>query len=636
MPDSYRPTLFDFLAHKALAFYTAGEQAAAKAEDAFELPADSPIFAPVDEFLAWKPETTDRASPTVKAHRLYQKLLPFHRADAEPAARLDADLLRLQFGYNAAVRRGEERPLQGGPEAVRRPVGRPRDRRPGVVPLGRRCCSRKANWSTHVSWPSRAVNAFPDSIGGRLCYNLIAQIEAKSATITTERVWNEPLPTIQVRYRNVTKVYFRVVPLPFEERLKTRPNRPEQLDEQRTRNAARQTAGAGLVGRSAGHRGFPGARARDRPRPQDLKPGFYFLIASHDPKFGEAEQRGDVHRRVGQRPGPGDPLPSTRAAELRGFVLHAVTGEPLAGAEVRAWYHDPQQHARGRADDARRTKRAVLAGRRPQQNYLLHVRHGGQELATARDYHSYRGDTTLKPYQRTVFFTDRALYRPGQTIQYKGLCIDVDQDSDNYQTLANQTLTVIFSDRNGKEIARQQHRTNDYGSFSGSFTAPRDRLLGQMSIRVDGEPRGQTQFNVEEYKRPKFQVTLERPKAAAKLNAEVTLAGQGPAYTGAAIGGAKVEYRVVREVRYPAGGAGSSGGGMPPAESQEIAHGTAVTKADGTFHIEFTARPDLSVPEADEPTFHFTVHADVTDITGETPSGAAGRAARLHGAASHR
>ena len=55
-------------------------------------------------------------------------------------------------------------------------------------------------------------------------------------------------------------------------------------------------------------------------------------------------------------------------------------------------------------------------------------------------------------------------------------------------------------------------KTNEYGSFSGSFTAPRDRLTGQMSLRIDGTPQGTTVVRVEEYKRPKFQVTVEAPK----------------------------------------------------------------------------------------------------------------------------
>ena len=64
LPDNYRPTLYDFVAHQALDFYNSGEQAAAKAEDAFELTADGPIFQPVEQFIAWKPESERRADPT--------------------------------------------------------------------------------------------------------------------------------------------------------------------------------------------------------------------------------------------------------------------------------------------------------------------------------------------------------------------------------------------------------------------------------------------------------------------------------------------------------------------------------------------------------------------------------------------
>ena len=79
MPDSYRPTLYDFLAHEALEFYTLGRAGRRpRPEDAFELSADSPIFAPAEEFLNWEVETTDAESPTVKAIQLYQDLLRFH------------------------------------------------------------------------------------------------------------------------------------------------------------------------------------------------------------------------------------------------------------------------------------------------------------------------------------------------------------------------------------------------------------------------------------------------------------------------------------------------------------------------------------------------------------------------------
>ena len=120
---------------------------------------------------------------------------------------------------------------------------------------------------------------------------------------------------------------------------------------------------------------------------------------------------------------------------------------------------------------------------------------------------------------------------PGQTIYYKGIAILVDQEGDNYKVLPNEQVTVVFSDVNGKEIARQTRGTNDYGSFSGIFTAPRDRLMGRMMIRAD-VLQGTAWVSVEEYKRPKFQVTLDAPKTAARLGGEVQLEGKAMAYTG--------------------------------------------------------------------------------------------------------
>ena len=113
LPDTYRPTLFDFIAQEALKFYTSGEQAAAKPEDAFELTADKPVyglvplFGPVEEFLAGKIERRADEAPAEAALFLYRDLLRFHRADADKTAFLDVDLDRLRWAHNAAF--GQEK-----------------------------------------------------------------------------------------------------------------------------------------------------------------------------------------------------------------------------------------------------------------------------------------------------------------------------------------------------------------------------------------------------------------------------------------------------------------------------------------------------------------------------------------------
>lgn len=617
VPDSYRPSMYDFVANEALTFYSAGEQAAARPVDAFDLMADSPIFAPLEEFLAWEVKTTDEDSAEVKAIRLFQQLLRFHKDDDDPTARIDADLNRLVFGHNKSF--GEDKD-QRYKQALKRFTDQWGDHEIAARALHEWASVLHAEGELVQArkLAERGANAFPDSVGGRRCYNLIQQIDARSSSVVTERVWNSPLPKIVVTYRNLTKVHFRVVSASYEQRLKTAQYRPEHVNPQ---ERARLLAEPVVKQWSAE---LPPTddyqqRAEELQPPQDLKPGFYFLISSHDERFSAEDNVvlftdfwvSDLALVIRSRHGQG---------VTEGFVLNAVSGQPLEGADVRPWFQG-QQGKRTAGQAVRTDKHGLFSVKTPaQQSFLLLASHHGQSLATANDYQNYRQNVQPEANQHTVFFTDRSLYRPGQTIQYKGICLHVDQQQDRYQTIADRALSVVFSDPNGNEVARQQHRTNDYGSFSGSFTAPRDRVTGQMSIRVEDGPPGAGSFSVEEYKRPKFQVVLEPPKVAPKLNSEVVLTGTATAYTGAAINDANVRFRVVREVRYPIWWRWFHWWQPPASESQEIAQGSTTTGTDGTFEIKFVARPDLSVAEKDEPVFHYTVSADVTDSAGETRS----------------
>ncbi|NIP84407.1 MAG: hypothetical protein GTO03_02150, partial [Planctomycetales bacterium] len=616
--DQYRPTLYDFLAHEAISFYSSGEQAAARAEDAFDLSADSPVFASTDQFLAWEITTTDQSSPKVKALRLFQDLLRFHQDDDQPTAFLDADLLRLNFGHNHAFGTEKDARYQA---ALQRFAEAHADH-----PISSRARHR---WATVLKGAGQLVeahqiatqgkNRFPDSVGGRRCYNLIQEIEAKSIRSSTERVWNAPWPNITVHYRNITKVHFRVVPYDWEARL-NRGRQPEYLDHEERRALLSQQPVLSFSHELPATEDYQ-ARVETFPAPQDLKPGSYFLISSVSQNFHDRNNQvhftdfwvSDLALVVRTRAGEG---------RVGGFVLDANSGRPVVEAVVRAWHTDRNRWVPwGQTTTDKNGLFDLQAADRNHRNILLHAQHKRQALASGNRYYLYRHDRRPKPHQRTIFFTDRSLYRPGQTIQYKGLCIRVDQQQDNYQILPGQQVSVVFLDPNGKEIAVQKQRTNDYGSFHGSFTAPRDRLMGQMTIRVAGHPQGATSFSVEEYKRPKFQVALDAPQVPGRLNAEVKLSGKATNYTGAAVDGGQVKWRVVREVRFPIWWRWRCWWLPPqPQESQEIAHGTAQTAADGSFEIQFTAKPDVKVSEQSEPTFQFTVSADVTASTGETRS----------------
>lgn len=606
-PDRYRPTLFDFLVHEALSFYQAGEQAGVVSEDEFEIAVDSPIFETPEAFQQWRPGTKDDASPKLKAVRLYQALLAFHARDAERAAYDDADLARLRFGYNVAVGEGKETKYRAAlQQLVDRTNGREIVAR-AYAELARQWVEDEPAKTRELA--QRGLTLFPQSAGAAECANLIAEIDAPQMNFQTEFVWGPPSATLDLTYRNVRKAFFRAVPLNYREFLQ-QTQRHGQISESLVGEALAAKPALAWEAALPVTTDFK-LRTERLAAPSTLPAGFYLVLASADRSFATKDNRlgaaavwvSDLALVMREPTGDGS---------ASGLVVRAGSGEPVPRANVRIW------HGRGyneglaelpstRTDADGRFTFAAVDG-----SVRLLVEHAGQAVSTSEEFYTYRSRET-DAGTHTVFFTDRAIYRPGQTISYKGLSLRADRAAGKYEPLVAKAVTVIFRDVNGKEVGRTEHRTNDFGSFSGVFTAPRDRLPGQMSLEAEA-PQGRTYFSVEEYKRPKFEVELRAPTEPARLDAPVKVAGVATAYTGAAIGGARVVWRVERSVQMPAWC-----WWWHPA-SKAIAHGKAVTAPDGSFTVEFPATPDRAVPARTEPTFVYSIHADVTDTTGETRS----------------
>lgn len=610
VPDVYRPTLFDFLAHDALQFYQAGEQGALQAEDEFELDAASPIFADAVEFTRWQPPATEGISPILRAIRLHQKLLQFHATDSDRSAFLDANLARLTFAHNQATGEDKDARYRATLERFIDTASRHEISARALAALATQINQDGDPLKAH-ELARRGFKAFPESAGGALCFNLIQQIEAKSAQLDTEQVWNAPWPTLNVRYRNVPQIFFRAVPVDFEDYLKqSRWGYGNLNGDQRKKLSSTPPA---LEWNAA----LPPTQdfkehTEKLPAPTTLKPGYYFIVASHDRTFQEADNQlsfvpvwvSDLALVTQLR---------HDGREHSGFVLQAGSGEPVPGATVRQWRRDREGWFRP-AEPTTTDVNGRFVFSYQNGEIILLAEHHGQAVAGNQPLYNYGNRESNDTGSQTVFFTDRALYRPGQTISYKGVSVRYDRNAGKYSVYAGAKLTVVFNDPNGKEIARADHRANDYGSFAGVFTAPRDRVTGRMTIQILGRP-SETAINVEEYKRPKFQVKLNAPVAAARLDAPVDLTGKATAYTGAAVGGARVKWRVERGVQLPSW----CWWWQPPA-TKAIAHGTALTGPDGTFAIKFTVEPDRVVSAKNEPTFVYTIHADITDTTGETRS----------------
>ena len=616
--DDYRPTLYDVVAESAIQFYAAGEQAGSVSQDAFVLQSDSPIFDTTDQFLDWKPDSSDDSSVTLKAISLYQDLLKFHLDDESETARLDWNLARYRFGFNQAV--GESK-VDRYKASLERFAKQHSDH-----PVSARAMHHLAEQLLSEGDPANAhkiaieaVNRFPDSVGGRRCHNIILSIEHVSISVYTERVWANPMPSIDVSYKNISKIHFRLVPLDYERFLKSKKNQPTQLSQVEIKGLlAEKPFRAWSVDLN------PTDDFKERTElteiPSDIPLGSYLLLASEHEDF-----RYDSNNISITEVWRSDLAMVTRQSndgQINGFVLDANSGQAVPEAKVQVWRRPSgvlfKLAETVSTDDQGFFKLTEKSSR--QLRFL--VRHGKDSLGTANPvYQGRRPNRKKRDHSRTRFFTDRAIYRPGQTIQFKGICYWSDAEDNDYRTLPGKEVTCVFADSNGQEIEKRTLRTNDYGSFSASVTAPKDRLMGQMMLRIESGPPGSTSIRVEEYKRPKFRVEIESPKDPAKLGDAVTVTGKATAYTGVPIDNAKVSYRVVRSVRYAPWWYWRCWW-MPvsPAPQQEIAIGSTTTDSQGQFDVDFIAKPDETVSKDSEPTFTYQIFADVTDTTGETRS----------------
>ena len=624
--DKFRPTLYDFIAFRALDFYSLDEQFI-RQQGAFKVTADSPIFAATKEFINWKPDTSDDDSYVLRAVSLLQDVLRYHETDDDPSAYLDADLIRFRFGKSVAT--GSESGARYR-AALRRFADQHADHPVSTVALASLALSAQADESDFVKAhkiANEGLARFPDSIGANRCHNLIKQIESKSIQIVSEQVWNGEKNEIDVRYKNTDTLWFRLVKFDFRNW--------SQWSQTRTLSNVRGREFTELLKRPAAKQW-----SVDLPATEDFKlrtetvlidkatmslpPGCYALLSSTTKEF--KEERTGAFRTISvseiwisdlamnMRKGVGE-------NQFEVQVVNAINGLPVAGAVVdkkaRKW--DGRNSREHELQQLRTDENGIakFTSSRRNDTIKLDIANGDQQLGLIDNIYSRRR-RAIGNQRTTVFFTDRSIYRPGQAIQFKGICYSHNTANNKYETIPNRDVTATLFDVNNQEVEKKQFRTNEFGSFSGNFTAPRNRATGRM--RINSSIPGSTSIRVEEYKRPKFYAEVDKPAEAFQLGQKVKLTGRATAYTGAAIDGAKVTYRVVRNVRYPSWW-GYRYWYLPKTNSsQEIKNGELKSGIDGSFEIEFTAEPDSSVDRASDPVFTFTVYADVTDTAGETRS----------------
>ncbi len=317
--------------------------------------------------------------------------------------------------------------------------------------------------------------------------------------------------------------------------------------------------------------------------------------------------------------------------EFEGFVLNRSTGQPLEKAEIipyHYYYDNSKNKYISEKEKLIYTDKngyfKLPTNENQSKQYKLNINFKEDELKSIDEYNNpYQEDifnvysSKYRQYEnlftRDTIFLDRAIYRPSQPIYYKGILIE--QRNDKSEIKPNTPIEVYFYDVNSQLIATDKKTTNEFGTFSGSFTAPIGVLNGRMSIRTNYGSH--TEVTVEEYKRPKFEVKFDDIKGTYKPGDKVKLSGFAKAFTGANIDNAKISYRVMRTANFPWWWHYFRSYNFSQS-SMEIKNGELKTDDQGKFEIEFEAIPDSTVEKDPSVYFTYKIQADVTDSNGET------------------
>ncbi|WP_316636366.1 alpha-2-macroglobulin family protein [uncultured Flavobacterium sp.] len=310
-------------------------------------------------------------------------------------------------------------------------------------------------------------------------------------------------------------------------------------------------------------------------------------------------------------------------------VLDRKTGKPLENVTIKSSRYTLKTDANGLA--------SYTGSNNYDYNELIEFAFGNDTILPNKNYirntqkYIENEDKTLNG--KVEFYLDRAIYRPGQTVYYKGIAIQ--KQKNKTSIVANTTFKIRVKDANYQIFKEFEVTTNEFGSFFGEFILPKNSLTGNFNIYAEmpenytkedltlsNKPNASfwenvklegsgTNFKVEEYKRPKFKVDFDPKKESFQVNQSIKVNGTAKAFAGSNISDAKVTYKVNRFISYFRNYFGEE-------QNETIATGETKTDASGKFVIEFIAQPSKNAVKEQLPVFNYRITADVTDINGET------------------
>ncbi len=612
------PTLYDLLANRAIGYFSSGDARLIVVKNPVAV--DTSLFAPVNDFLKMN-FSGDSIASTGKVIILFQHLLRLHKEQNYPEALVDVDLKRLafvksrlpeNFANGLAYAHALEELLQ---KFQNQEIS---------VRIADRLAREYRSLSSHNKSPAnylikaeetcrKALKAFPAAPFANNCKNTITQIYKPAFRMKLQQALLPDKPFLSlVTYKNSAKLFFRVVKIsPDIENPSSGGNLKRQMKKFLQKPAFKKWG-----------QSFPFADDHRMHTAEIAMPalplGAYVIFVSDNPRF--SKERTVLYQQIQVTRLTLLSKKNNNAQALDIYLLDRADGTPVSGVAVKVFGRSYDYRAREQqitplgnySSDANGFLQVPIEDNRDFNGFILEAVKG-KDTTYVNTFARFSGLVYReKPVLHTYLFTDRAIYRPGQTVYFKGVVVE--SKGNNARVKAGVKQVVQLLNAQYKKLDEQQFVSDVSGSISGLFVLPDVALNGRFMIKT---ATGMVNIRMENYKRPAFHVIFDTLKKAFALNDVVTLTGKVAYYFGGMADSLQVKYTVKRESYFPVPVYYRDWYPGQP-DNVEVAGGTLRTDSVGRFQITFKALANKNIPGNFYPVYRFVLHVEVTDASGET------------------
>ncbi len=489
--DSLYKTLFGLLANRAISYFSSSDYELADLGQE-KLINPKVYLIGTDNFLNIK--INPDLSAFNKVMWLYQKLISVNSKAGNPYALVGVDLLRLKFVFSNVEHNelNEEKYLD-----ILNNMSVKFSNHPVYVEIvyelanqyyisGNRYSTElypklKDNYVKADSVCRSAIDRFPTYEKTNMCRNLSEKINNVSFKISLPVAQSPGMATLgNIEFRNIEKVYFRIVKGNGKDII-NRYNLKDYI--QRDLSKIPVAEWQKELPKTVDHR----QHSVDFKIPE-LKAGFYIIYVSNDPEFSTANIIHYTSLMVSELSYIINQNPTGEFNDL--YVLNRESGKPEKMVEVVLYTQKYDNRSRSysinkistiQTDQFGYTQVKPLTGNN-YGTFLIEFVKNGDTLYSENYINFFRHQPSEKPQVKTYFFADRAIYRPGQTIYFKGIVIQ--KLRDELSLLSAKKTEIDIINPSGKKIETLQFTTDEMGSFNGSFVIPTGMLNGNLSFRT--------------------------------------------------------------------------------------------------------------------------------------------------------